>query len=151
MDADREEPALREAFDRLRSETESGGVPDFRSMMARARAVARSESDAGPRPTRWPAVTSTRRAIRLGGWVTAAAAAVAAIVVWQRSPDANADFDRLVASYSADASSGAWSSPTAALLDVPGMTLTRTTPSIGQPLRAGSAGDGFGTSEGRDS
>ncbi len=128
---------LRAEFGRLRSETEgSARVPDFRAMLEEAKvdAAARPElqvvqggrSDAGAR-RRW--------VVRIGGWASAAAAAAIAGVLLMGGPsDADREFERLVAAYSADASSGAWRSPTSALLNVPGMNLTRSVPSFGTTI-----------------
>ena len=129
---------LREEFGRLRSETEgSARVPEFRAMLekAKADAVASPElrvvqggrSDAGARG---------RRIVRIGGWASAAVAAgVAAVLLVGGPADADREFERLVAAYSANASSGAWQSPTSRLLNVPGMNLTRSVPSLGAAIR----------------
>ena len=129
----------RQDFQRLRSETEaSSRVPDFEAMLARARAdaarmpaleVVEGGGRSGPERRR-------RRALLLGGWASAAAAAVlAAILLVDRGPSADAEFERLVASYASDASGGAWRSPTSGFLDVPGMELVRSVPSVGTSIR----------------
>ncbi|MGD8600465.1 MAG: hypothetical protein PVF19_03795, partial [Gemmatimonadota bacterium] len=51
------------------------------------------------------------------------------------APSGEDDFERLVAAYTSETAAGAWSSPTSSLLDVPGMDLMRSVPSIGEPLR----------------
>lgn len=129
---------LGEEFGRLRSETEgSARVPDFGAMLEKARvdAAARpdlqviqgGQSDPGLR---------RRRVVRIGGWASAAvAAAVAGVLLMGGPSDADREFERLVASYTADLSSGAWRSPTSALLNVPGMNLTRSVPSFGTTIR----------------
>ncbi len=129
---------LREEFGRLRSETEeSARVPEFRAMLEKAKAdavaspelrvVQGGQSDAGAR---------RRRIVRIGGWASAAVAAgIAAVLLIGGPSDADREFERLVAAYSADASSGAWQSPTSGLLNVPGMNLTRSVPSLGAAIR----------------
>ncbi len=133
-----DDDGLKEEFGRLRSETEgSPRVPDFGTMLekAKADAVARPElqvlqggqSDAGPH---------RRRVMLIGGWASAAvAAAMAGVLLMGGRSDADREFERLVASYSADVSSGAWRSPTSGLLNVPGMGLTRSVPSLGSAIR----------------
>lgn len=138
MSQERDEELLREQFRGLREETgRSGSVPDFAGMMARARADAARpglellDGASGPR-TR----PRLRRAVRVGGWATvAAAAAVAGLLLVDRGPDPDEQFELLVASYAGDVSTGAWRSPTAGLLEVPGMSLTRSMPSLGGSLR----------------
>ncbi len=144
---------LSEQFQRLRSETEgSARVPDFRAMLeqAKADAVARPEI-AAARPelqviqggqsdaeveARESRVTRRRRVVRIGGWASAAiAAAMAGILLMGGPSDADREFERLVAAYTADVSSGAWQSPTSGLMNVPGMNLTRSVPSLGSAIR----------------
>jgi len=137
---EREHDALRDEFERLRSETgASGRVPDFGAMIARAKADAAArpplavvEGAAGERLGRRP-----RRAVVIGGWASVAlAAAIAGVLLVEgRHGSAEAEFESLVAAYAADGAGGTWSSPTASLLDVPGMSLTRTMPAVGNPLR----------------
>jgi hypothetical protein len=77
-----------------------------------------------------------RRVMQIGGWASAAvAAAVAGVLLMGGPSDADREFERLVASYTTDLSAGAWSSPTAALMNVPGMNLTRSVPSFGTTIR----------------
>ncbi len=144
---------LSEQFQRLRSETEgSARVPDFRAMLEQAKAdvVARPEI-AAARPelqviqggqsdaeveARQSRVTRRRRVVRIGGWASAAiAAAMAGILLMGGPSDADREFERLVAAYTADVSSGAWQSPTSGLMNVPGMNLTRSVPSLGSAIR----------------
>jgi hypothetical protein len=137
---EREHDALRDEFQRLRSETEGAGrVPDFGAMMERAKAeAARPPMSviAGGRAAEGP-VVRPRRALVIGGWATAALAATIAGVLLVDSGGGSAEdtFERMVAAYSNDAARGAWTSPTSALLDVPWMSLTRTMPTVGDPLR----------------
>ncbi len=133
-----EDERLKEDFGQLRAETEgSARVPDFRAMLDKAKvdAAARPDlqviqggrSDSGVR---------RRRVLQIGGWASAAVAAALAGVLLMGGPsDADREFERLVASYTADLSSGAWRSPTSALLNVPGMNLTRSVPSFGTTIR----------------
>ena len=133
-----DDEGLREEFGRLRSEMEgSARVLEFRAMLAQAKADAAASpelqvvqgglSDAGGR---------RRRIVRIGGWASVAvAASVAAVLLIGGPSDADREFERLVAAYSADASSGAWLSPTSGLLNVPGMNLTRSVPSLGSAIR----------------
>lgn len=130
---------VREAFAALRAETGAHGrVPAFDAMLERARADAaalpRLEVEAGGASD----ARSRRRSrtLRVGGWASlAVAATVAGLLLTDGRSDDDADFEALVAAYSADASAGAWRSPTSGLLDVPGMELVRTVPSVGAPAR----------------
>lgn len=122
-----DERALRDDFVGLREDVEASGVPDFTQMIERARAEAATmpeltivsgaggSRDAAPR-TAWIGRTA---------WVSiAAAAAIASVMLVTSQPDgADAEFERLVASYSADAGLGAWRSPTDGLLRTPGIDL----------------------------
>ena len=125
---------IRARFQRLRSETEERGVPDFQAMLDRAREDARAPAH-GP----WPALrTHRRRLLWAGGWTGAAvAAALAAVLLTRDRTDPDAEFERLVSSFATDASAGAWRSPTSALLDVTGADLMRSMPSIGGSLEEG--------------
>jgi len=134
----REDDRLRERFQRLRAETEEPGrVPDFQAMLARAR------KDAADRPAlqvtdgdrrRDHRRTARRRLVRVGAWASAAlAATVAGILLTRGRTGGEEDFERLVAAYQSDAASGAWKSPTSGLLDVPGIEVIRSLPSIGGP------------------
>ena len=111
-----------ERFARLKAE-DAQRIPDFAAMYeAAARASEQSEAsvpleDRRTRLTRWTAVATTL-----------AAAAVAGILLL--TPDAEADFEALVSSYSVEFGGSRWRSPTDGLLDVPGMDLIRTVPSI---------------------
>ncbi len=138
-DDDRLKEEFKEEFGRLRSETEgSARVPDFRAMLDKANADAVAspdlqvlqggQSDSG---------AQRRRVVQIGGWASVAvAAAIGGVLLMGGPTDADREFDRLVAAYSADVSSGAWRSPTSGLLNVPGMNLTRSVPSFGTTIRA---------------
>ena len=136
----REEDVLRERFQELRGEAaQPGRVPDFDAMLERARAEAASrpeltvEQGGAAGGTSLPSV---RRFARAGAWASlAVAATVAALLLTDRRPDGDAEFERLVAAWSSETAAGAWQSPTSGLLDVPGMELTRSIPSIGAPVR----------------
>lgn len=131
-----EDQRLRQRFLELKEETDRAErVPDFGAMLARAKAEAAASSPlevvAGVRAggTRvWP----DRRLLRAGALATAAlAAAVTGLILVDRHPSGEAEFEQLVAAYESDT----WQSPTAGLLDVPGIELTRSVPSIGGPAR----------------
>ncbi|HET9948445.1 MAG TPA: hypothetical protein VFQ22_05965 [Longimicrobiales bacterium] len=127
---------LRQRFAELREETErSGRVPDARAMLARAAAEADARPDLRVAAGSAAGRTRRRRLVRTGAWASAAlAAAVAGLLLVRRGPSGDEEFARLVQAYAADASAGAWRSPTSRLLDVPGMELMRSVPSIGRPL-----------------
>ncbi len=138
---DREDQELRGLFRHLQ-EQDQKGVPDFGTLMARARKEA-SESGPGGYPvTRSPRRLSRRLA--WGGSLLAAAAAAALLLV-PRSGTSEAEFLQVVQSFSSNPATGAWKSPTDALLDLPGSELLSTVPSIssrpwlldpsGNPLR----------------
>lgn len=131
MTRDNEEDLIRGEFEALRAEsTRPGAVPDFGDMMARARRDAGRMDDA-------PVVRTLqhRRVVRIGGWMSlaAAAAAVGLLLVDTGSLDRDAEFERMVASYSAS-NATTWRSPTSALLDLPGLDLG-SVPSIGRGVR----------------
>jgi hypothetical protein len=113
-------------------------MPDFRAMLekAKADAVARPELQVvhgGQSDSRAP----RRRLVWIGGWATAAVAAtLAGVLLTGDRSDADMEFERLVAAYSADVSSGALRSPTSGLLNVLGMNLTRSVPLIGASIRS---------------
>lgn len=122
---------LRGAFQTLRAEErQARRAPEFGSMLAEAK------RQGAPRPRLEVVRGGSRRTfVRFGGWATAAVAAgVAALLLINRPPTGDDDFARLVAAYTTETETGSWSSPTSGLLDVPGMDLTRSVPSIGSPL-----------------
>lgn len=147
---------IKERFDQLRQDVErGGGVPDFRAMMDRARQEAADApslqvigpdapaAPSGPghdalRPARHAnhRGATRRRALLLGGWASVAmAAAVAALLLTGGEDSGDEEFDALVAAFATDATTGAWRSPTSRLLDVPGVELLGSVPSIGGSLR----------------
>jgi hypothetical protein len=130
-----EDDLLRGAFAALRAET---GAPEFEAVLDRARAdlIAAPRLDVEAGGSSDVRAHSRGRTLRIGGWASAAVAAtVAALLLTDGWADADAEFEALVASYSADVTAGGWRSPTSSLLDVPGMELVRTLPSIGAPAR----------------
>lgn len=129
-----EEDRLKGAFQALRAETaQSGSVPEFGTMMAEA------HRQAAARPTLEVvsgAAGARRRLVRVGAWASAAlAASVAGVLLIDSGPRGDEDFERLVAAYSSGSPGATWSSPTSSLLDVPGLDLMRSLPSIGVPVR----------------
>lgn len=134
MSEQRVDDGLRDRFQELREDTTwSGGAPEFGALMARAQAqaAARPALEVG-RGSAW----TRRRVMRAGGWASAALAATAAgVLLTNRGPSEDEEFARLVAAYSADVSAGAWQSPTSGLLEVPGIELVRSLPSIGASVR----------------
>jgi hypothetical protein len=123
---------LRRRFLELREDVErSGAAPDFQVMWARTEALA-AEPTAHESASRGSdertLVWRRRRVLRVGAWATAALAAVlTGLILVRHGPDDEARFESLVAAYDNDA----WRSPTAGLLDVPGIELMRAAPSVG--------------------
>ncbi len=115
MTDERRTDELSSDFEALRAQLERpGAVPDFDAMMGRVEADLR-------RPT--GESTPSHRAWRR--WLPLAAAAALAGILLARpgATDADAEFERLVSDYSELMAGGAWRSPTAPLLDVPGLDL----------------------------
>lgn len=138
----REDADLRAAFEDLRSEVD-GSAPDFATMMDAARqhasevpqlqVIAGDDTTAGTDSGRKGRTRGPGIAV-LGGWLSLAAAAAAVGLLMMDPPmdDADAEFEALVASYSTVARTP---SPTAALLDLPGLDLG-SVPRIGAaPIR----------------
>jgi hypothetical protein len=137
---ERDDDPIRERFAELRAETRaSGRVPDVDAVLARARAEAAASpelrvlDDGTPRaaPTR-----SRRRFVLAGAWTSAAlAAAVAGLILTGRggSDDEDLEFERLVATYAMELGPAVRRSPTSSLMQVPGMELLRSVPSLGGP------------------
>lgn len=132
---DNHDERLRDDFKGLRADVESSGrVPDFASMLEKAKADAASGPDLQVLPGEGRG--TRRRLYWAGGWASAAlAATLAGLLLVGRGPSPDEEFELLVAAYTADVASGALRSPTAGLLDVPGMNLTRSLPSIGTMIR----------------
>lgn len=134
----------------------SGRVPDFASMMERVNAeVADADVIAiGSRAPVWgtssarPSDDARRDFRRFGRWIpVAAAAAVAGLLLLGDGSGGDDEFERLVLDYSASA--GDWRSPTASLMNIPGVDLG-SVPSIGRGLLDIDLPD-TNTDEGRDS
>lgn len=114
-------------------------APDFARMMAQAR------EQAGGAPAAHGTnrgLTPGRRVFRPGlAWASGALAAAAAAVLMFVVPDGpDAHFEQVVRAFSTDPAAGQWTSPTDGLLQVPGLELLSTVPSIGGfnvPLPAG--------------
>jgi hypothetical protein len=121
----RQDTELRGRFDAQRG-TDARATPSFAMMMARARAGA---ADAAPAPVATPRRPELHRLAYVGG--LAAAAAIVALLVTPRSPSSEVAFEQAVRAFRNDPASGAWRSPTAVLLDVPGSQLMSTVPSVG--------------------
>jgi hypothetical protein len=130
-----QDESLRDDFRALRSDVEgSGTIPDFSRMMTRARTeIANTPElrlvDGGGEPDSVLERGGGRQRRALwahpGTWMSAAMAAAVAgvLLIGEGRNSADADFERLVASYSADAALGAWRSPTEGLLRTPGIDL----------------------------
>jgi len=124
---DREDQDLHGVFRDLR-EQDRKKVPDFRTLMARAhREASRSELKI---QTGSGVTHHISRRLAWGGSLLAAAAAAALLLV-QVPGTSDSEFERVVSAFSANPASGAWKSPTDALLDVPGTEILSTVPSIG--------------------
>lgn len=117
---------LQRDFEALRDRVEgSGRVPDFTAMIGRARAQAAGLAEgAGRAPTSGPTGVRPRRRSWVR-WAPLAAAAVAAGVLLFGGPgtSADAEFERLVAAYSSTIAPAARQSPTASLMNIPGIDL----------------------------
>ncbi len=134
MSSSLEERRLRELFQELREQTESGSeIPVFDAMIERAKV------DPAGKPTLegidvggdGRAAVRARRRYAWGGWASAAVAAGILAIVMTRGGGEDEAFERLVTAYATDVTSGAWSSPTAGLLEVPGLELLRGVPTLG--------------------
>jgi hypothetical protein len=81
-----------------------------------------------------------RRRLAWGGSLLAAACAATLLLI--QIPDrGDAEFERVVQSFASDPATGAWRSPTDALLDLPGAEILSTVPNIGSRRWARPAGD----------
>lgn len=112
----------------------SGRIPDFHRMMDRVHAeVGDEDHEAIDIAAARSSEDARRDLMRFGRWIPlAAAAAVAGLLVFGGGTDGDDEFERLVADYSASAAG--WRSPTASLMDIPGVDLGAV-PSIGGTLR----------------
>lgn len=140
MSRERDDDPMRERFAELRTETRaSGRVPDVDAMLSRARAEAAAAPDLrvvdGGAPRAAP-FRPRRRFVLAGAWTSAAlAAAVAGLILTGRggSDDEDLEFERLVATYATELGPAVRRSPTSSLMQVPGMELLRSVPSLGGP------------------
>ncbi len=134
IDDEHIDEALKQRFHGLRAMTEQPGrLPEFGAMLAR------TETLSAERPSLEVVAGGAARArprwVVVGAWGSAAlAATVASLLLVERGPSADEEFERLVASYATDVAASAWRSPTSGLLDVPGMQLVRSVPTIGTGL-----------------
>jgi hypothetical protein len=137
MSESRVDENLRSRFHELRAAAErEGRAPEFGALLARARAS--SADRRALEVVEGGLVHSRRRVIRVGAWASAALAApVAGVLLVDRGPSPAEEFARLVADYASQTSAGAWRSPTSGLLEVPGMELVRSVPSIGVTVPPG--------------
>jgi hypothetical protein len=113
------EPELAERMTRLKAE-EAQHAPQFAETYRIV--IRRSDGLRRARTRRWAVVATTL-----------AAAALAGILL--TAPDADAEFEALVASYSGALWGEHWRAPTDGLLNVPGMDLINTIPTIGGSFR----------------
>ena len=134
---------LRERYAQLRAEDRTR-KPEIEAVLERARAQvleeASRQSEAGPAEV--VPIEAGRRGLlsrRAPRWTLAAgslaAATLAAIMLTQ--PTADEDFEALVTGFATDVAGGIWRSPTAGLLEVPGIELIRSIPSIGGTVDLG--------------
>ena len=151
---------VRELFAELRAETRAPGrAPDFETMIELAKGDTASRPPLrvmhGGLQADATRDLRSRRLARASGWMSAAiAAGVAALLFVGPDTGPDQEFDQLVAGFTSDVSGGAWISPTAGLLQVPGLDLLRGVPTVGGILRGviseGQSDDGTtDTREGR--
>ncbi len=144
MSDPRPDADLRNGFQQLRSE-DRAAAPDFARVMERVR------DDLASGGARTGASTdrgrgghgSWRRRSRwmVAGGTLAAAAALAAFLLFNPEARADREFERTVATFTTAVAG--WRSPTDVLLDFPGSELTRSVPRIGNPTwPSGAAGRG---------
>lgn len=137
------EEALRERFQALRAE-DRRGAPDVAAMLERARAeIDTSRALLGERPEPLDSLSKLDEPVEVISFPpsrvrlpllvgTLAAAAFAGLMfIGQGTTD---DFDMIVQQYAQGRSTGLWESPTAGLMDVPGMEFVRAMPSVGRGL-----------------
>ena len=123
---DRKDQQLRSLFRRLQ-DRDQGRVPDFESLMARAR----EEASRSGMDIRSPGTNPRhmKRRFAWGGSLVAAAAAVVLLFVGLPGTS-DSEFVDVVQTFSSNPASGAWKSPTDGLLDLPGKEILNTVPSI---------------------
>ena len=124
-----QDPDLRALFQALREEDEHR-APSFDRLFSRAKDQA--EEHGPERATEKPRWRDSRRRLAWGGSLLAAAAA-AAIWILPGGGTSDAEFVMAVNTYSSNPATGAWRSPTDALLDLPGSEILSTLPKLGGP------------------
>ena len=122
MSEQQEDRELRAVFEAQRR-VDAVEAPPFAAVVSRAEAT--SPHMAVPRRVR------SRKLVYFGGLSAAAAVAALLMVPGMRSGDDA--FEQAVRDFQADPASGAWRSPTDALLNVPGSQLISTVPGIHTP------------------
>jgi hypothetical protein len=120
----RQDNDLREGYEAMRRE-DAGRAPRFADLLSRAKEEA--VEDVG---SRW---RGARVPWRRFSWAVglAAAAAIAALIVIPRGRSSEDAFEQAVQAFQTDPALGAWRSPTAGLLDLPGSSLITTMPRVG--------------------
>lgn len=128
MSGQRQDPDLRERYEAMRRE-DSGRAPRFASVLARARVEAAREQSQ-EKSSVW---RSHPLAWRRVGWASglAAAAVIAALIVIPRIGSDEDAFEEAVHAFQTDPALGAWRSPTASLMDLPGSHLITSMPRVG--------------------
>ncbi len=127
------EDSLRTTFQTLRSEDRQR-TPDVLGMLEKARLEAKASTESIPVAAEVVAARhrlSFRETWPLAAGVLFAAAFAGLMFVGQGEVD---EFDAVVMAYSQTRSTGLWSSPTAGLLEVPGMEMIRSMPELGGSL-----------------
>jgi len=123
---DRDLSALYEGL----KDEEQKRAPDFAGMMEKARGPA-GETVAADHTSRIAGSGRFFARPRLA-WASGALAAAAAAVLMFVVPDGpDAHFEQVVRAFSTDPAAGQWTSPTDGLLQVPGLELLSSVPSIG--------------------
>ena len=139
---------LRELFQELRQE-DRAQAPDFAEMLGRVRdeiTGSRSSSDVLKLPSQTQPLrerVAEPRMLRRLAWAGSVlvAACATALLLIQLPDNPDAEFERVVQSFSSDPATGAWRSPTDGLLDLPGGEILSTIPSIGSRRWSQPAGD----------
>ena len=124
MSGQRQDSDLRERYEAMRRD-DASRAPRFTELLAHAKGEAAQVVGAGR--------LSARVHWRRFGWATGlvAAAAIAALILIPRGRSDEAAFEQAVQAFQTDPALGAWRSPTAGLLDLPGRDLISTMPRVG--------------------
>jgi len=120
MNDHQRDPELRALFEAQRRD-DAANAPSFAELMSRARAAV---------PEAQSALRQKRRRREWAGGL-AAAAAIAALILIPRLQSGDDAFEQAVRAFQTDPGLGAWQSPTASLLNMPGDGLLTTIPSVG--------------------